>query len=63
MCAMQKILQQSYDLVFSHKPYYKTFYFKIFIHNTYKISCINTWINHICDFSDKHGKKMIPYYV
>ena len=50
MCAMQKILQQRYNLVFSCKLYYKTFYFKILFITLIKSLALNTWINHFCDF-------------
>ena len=50
MCAMQKILQQSCNLVFSCKLYYKTFYFKILFITLIKSLALNTWINHFCDF-------------
>ena len=47
---MQKILQQRYNLVFSPKLYYKTFYFKILFITLIKSLALNTWINHFCNF-------------
>ena len=62
MCAMQKILQQSYNLVFSRKLYYKTFYFKILFITLIKSLALNTWINHFCNFQISMAKNHAILY-